>query len=211
MARIGSRLAGKLLESGRLPRSWHPVTSATPAASGPVQTSVTGGPKLAFQVVQGVEKVGEDEEFAWPGATFGGFGDAEEACLCPASSSQAGFCMLKTSASDPEIRAIRVHVQADSSSSPVPLASLPRIPPDVPNRCNLRPLTPKKPEKALYGVSPQRCCIPYMVCRGLSRFRFPKRTCYYFKRIEARGVWEPCGRNWRLSTYCGDVSKARSM
>ena len=99
MARIGSRLAGKLLESGRLPRSWHPVTSATPAASGPVQTSVTGGPKLAFQVVQGVEKVGEDEEFAWPGATFGGFGDAEEACLCPASSSQAGFCMLKTSAS----------------------------------------------------------------------------------------------------------------
>ena len=133
------------------------------------------------------------------------------ACLCPASSSQAGFCMLKTSASDPEIRAIRVHVQADSSSSPVPLASLPRIPPDVPNRCNLRPLTPKKPEKALYGVSPQRCCIPYMVCRGLSRFRFPKRTCYYFKRIEARGVWEPCGRNWRLSTYCGDVSKARSM
>jgi hypothetical protein len=37
MARIGSSRAGMRLESGRLPKGWHPVTSATPVASGPVQ------------------------------------------------------------------------------------------------------------------------------------------------------------------------------
>jgi hypothetical protein len=46
----------------------------------------------------------------------------------------------------------------------------------VPNRCNLKPLMPRTPEKALYGVSPQQRCILYMVYCSLSRFRFPKWT-----------------------------------
>jgi hypothetical protein len=72
-------------------------------------------------------------------------------------------------------RALKPHYfHPDTSSSPVPFASLPRTPTNGPNRCSLKPLTPETPEEPLLLVLPQRRLTLQVVCRRLPRFQLPK-------------------------------------
>ena len=57
--------------------------------------------------------------------------------------------------------------RTDTSSSPVPIASLSRNPTNVPNRCSLKPLTPETPEETLLLVLPQRRLTLQVVWRDM--------------------------------------------
>jgi hypothetical protein len=49
-----------------------------------------------------------------------------------------------------------------------------RNPTNVPNRCSLKPLTPKAPEEPLLLVLTQRRLTLQVVYRGLPRFQLPR-------------------------------------
>jgi hypothetical protein len=63
-------------------------------------------------------------------------------------------------------------IQADTSSSSVPFASLPN-PTNATNRCRLKPLKPETPEITLLLVCPQRRLALQAVCCSRPRFQLP--------------------------------------